>query len=84
MDRGVLDMIKKQYGADRVCSRIDRALGNFEWMMQCGHMTAEYGLPFILDHNPMILTLHSASKPGKIPFRFFNIWAEHDSFADIV
>ncbi|XP_075102876.1 uncharacterized protein LOC142177587 [Nicotiana tabacum] len=27
----------KQYGADRVCSRLDRALGNFEWIMQWGH-----------------------------------------------
>ncbi|XP_019241615.1 PREDICTED: uncharacterized protein LOC109221601 [Nicotiana attenuata] len=84
MDRGVLHMVKQTIWCRRVCSRIDRALGNFEWMIQWGHVTTEYGLPFISDHNPMILTLHLVSKPGKLLFRFFNIWAEHDSFADIV
>ncbi|XP_009609222.1 uncharacterized protein [Nicotiana tomentosiformis] len=74
----------KQYGADRVCSRLDRELGNFEWIMQWGHVTTDYGLPFISDHNPMILTLHSTPKYEKVPFRFFNVWVEHDSFIDIV
>ncbi|XP_060212233.1 uncharacterized protein LOC132639857 [Lycium barbarum] len=47
----------KQYGSDRVCSRLDRALGNYEWMMTWGQVTLEYELPGISDHTPMLLTL---------------------------
>ncbi|XP_070054867.1 uncharacterized protein [Nicotiana tomentosiformis] len=41
----------KQHGADRVCSRLDKAF---------------------------------APKHGKVPFRFFNVWVEHDSFIYIM
>ncbi|XP_070015991.1 uncharacterized protein [Nicotiana sylvestris] len=74
----------KQYGVERNDSRIDRAFGNYEWMMQWGHMITEYGLPYISYHSPILITLHSAPKPGKPPFRFFNVWADHDSFISIV
>ncbi|XP_070029289.1 uncharacterized protein [Nicotiana sylvestris] len=74
----------KQSDTKRISSRIDRAFGNYEWMMQWGHVITEYGLSYISDHSPMLITLHSASKPGKTPIRFFNVWADHDSFISIV
>ncbi|XP_019257657.1 PREDICTED: uncharacterized protein LOC109235864 [Nicotiana attenuata] len=43
----------KQSDAERISSRIDRAFGNYEWMMQWGHVVTEYGLPYISDHSPM-------------------------------
>nr|XP_016457612.1 PREDICTED: uncharacterized protein LOC107781428 [Nicotiana tabacum] len=74
----------KQHGVERISNRIDRAFGNYEWMMQWGHVATKYGLPYISDHSPMLLTLYSAPKPSKTPFRFFNIWVDHESFIPIV
>ncbi|XP_070029227.1 uncharacterized protein [Nicotiana sylvestris] len=74
----------KQSDAEMISSRIDRAFGNYEWMMQWDHVITEYRLPYIYDHSPMVITLHSAPKPGKTPFRFFNMWADHDIFISIV
>ncbi|XP_019256484.1 PREDICTED: uncharacterized protein LOC109234895 [Nicotiana attenuata] len=71
-------------GSDRVYSRIDRALGNDEWMQEYGHMEAEYRLPFISDHAPMVISIRRQVPNGKIPFRFFNVWAEHPRFMPLV
>ncbi|XP_019240934.1 PREDICTED: uncharacterized protein LOC109220919, partial [Nicotiana attenuata] len=54
----------KQAGSDRIWSRIDRLFGNYEWMMQWGHVATIYDVPFISDHAPMSLSLtrlHSKS-----------------------
>ncbi|XP_060217125.1 uncharacterized protein LOC132644554 [Lycium barbarum] len=74
----------KQTGADRVWSRIDRAFGNANWLMQWGHVQSEYDMPHIPDHSRMLLQLYKAPQSGKTPFRFFNIWAEHDQFPRIL
>ncbi|XP_070001898.1 uncharacterized protein [Nicotiana sylvestris] len=47
----------KQDGMDRIWSRIDRIFGNYKWMMQWGHITTVYDVPFISDHAPMSLNL---------------------------
>lgn len=52
----------KQYGHDRVCSRIDRTLGNGDWMLCWGHIKVDYDISFISDHYPMLLHLKSATK----------------------
>ncbi|XP_019265272.1 PREDICTED: uncharacterized protein LOC109242857 [Nicotiana attenuata] len=74
----------KQPGADRVCSRLDRVFGNYEWMMNWSHVETIYGQPQISDHNPMILILADYSWKGKVPFRFFNAWVDHDKFQQTV
>ncbi|XP_059302033.1 uncharacterized protein LOC132053962 [Lycium ferocissimum] len=74
----------KQKGSDRISSRIDRAFGNYEWMMSWGHVETKYGLPFILDHSHMMLSLFSSTWKGKTPFRFFNVWAEHAFFMPLL
>nr|XP_016506210.1 PREDICTED: uncharacterized protein LOC107824002 [Nicotiana tabacum] len=56
----------KQSGAERIDNRIDRAFGNYEWMMQWGYVITEYGLLYISEHTPMLITLHSASKPERV------------------
>ncbi|KAH0757473.1 hypothetical protein KY290_020966 [Solanum tuberosum] len=73
----------KQKGSDRIYSRIDRALGNFEWMIHWGHVVLNYSLPNIYDHDHMMLnmTTQPSTKP---PFRFFNLWDEHSSFLSLV
>ncbi|XP_019265614.1 PREDICTED: uncharacterized protein LOC109243167 [Nicotiana attenuata] len=72
-----------QTGVERVISRIDRALGNNEWMMKFGHLTVEVGDPFISDHSPLSLKFEQR-KSVKIPFRFLNVWAEDEAFQSIV
>ncbi|XP_019261450.1 PREDICTED: uncharacterized protein LOC109239352 [Nicotiana attenuata] len=74
----------KQYGSHRINSRIDRVFGNFEWMMQWGHVQTKYDLPQMYDHSPMLLPISTITRPGKIPFRFLNVWADHDSFLQLV
>ncbi|KAK4732001.1 hypothetical protein R3W88_024989 [Solanum pinnatisectum] len=74
----------KQQGNERVCSRLDRALGNSEWMMKWGHAILEYELPNISDDAPMILKVNHCQSNIKVPFRFFNVWAEHSRFESIV
>lgn len=68
----------------RICSRIDNALGNDDGMTTYGHLWIDYQIPFMSDHSPMILNFHSVSVPTKVPFRFFNIWAEHEKFIDLI
>ncbi|KAH0764708.1 hypothetical protein KY285_000579 [Solanum tuberosum] len=74
----------KQASTDRIWSRLDRAFGNHDWMLQWGHVVLEYDVPHISDHAPMILSLNTMIHPGKSPFRFFNKWADHTTFIDIV
>ncbi|XP_075092462.1 uncharacterized protein LOC142172690 [Nicotiana tabacum] len=74
----------KQPGVDKVISRIDRVFGIYEWMMNWNHVETVYDLPQISDHAPMVLTLASSCWDGKVPFRFFNIWTNHQEFTQIV
>ncbi|XP_070040268.1 uncharacterized protein [Nicotiana tomentosiformis] len=74
----------KQLGSDIIYSRLDRAFGNHEWMMERGHLIMEYDVPFISDHAPMLLTLASSSSNIKVPFKSFNVWANHEEFLKIV
>ncbi|XP_019253791.1 PREDICTED: uncharacterized protein LOC109232474 [Nicotiana attenuata] len=73
-----------QMGADRVISIIDRALGNGEWMMKFGYLTVEIGDPFISDQSPLSLRFQKRNNSIKIPFRFLNVWADHEAFESIV
>ncbi|XP_019240016.1 PREDICTED: uncharacterized protein LOC109220010 [Nicotiana attenuata] len=74
----------KQQAGERVSSKIDRAFGNHDWMVNWGHIVLEYDLPNISDHAPMLLTLQTVSQKIRVPFRFFNIWGEHAQFLEIV
>ncbi|XP_009788441.1 uncharacterized protein LOC107829432 [Nicotiana tabacum] len=70
----------KQDDGDRIWSRIDRVFGNYEWMMQWGHIATVYNLLFISNHAPMCLTFNEIQRSMKIPFKFFNVWADHERF----
>ncbi|XP_070032423.1 uncharacterized protein [Nicotiana tomentosiformis] len=63
---------------------IDRAIGNDEWMYAFGHMEVEYKMPFVSDHAPMMITFKRVEPSGKIPFMFFNVWADHEDFLPLV
>ncbi|XP_016446644.1 uncharacterized protein LOC107771714 [Nicotiana tabacum] len=44
----------------------------------------EYNVPFISDHASMLLTLASSRSNIKVPFKFFNVRANHEEFLKIV
>ncbi|XP_075103404.1 uncharacterized protein LOC142177991 [Nicotiana tabacum] len=73
-----------QSRTDRIWSRIDRMFGNYDWMMKLGHICTEYGLPYISYHSPICLKLTIKQWTGKVPFKFFNVWADHEDFLSIV
>ncbi|KAH0724740.1 hypothetical protein KY284_000605 [Solanum tuberosum] len=74
----------KQQGSDKIYSRIDRALGNDEWMLNWGHVRTEYDLQNFSNHCPMILKVKRQTLNIQSPFRFFNIWVDHKEFIPIV
>ncbi|XP_070054703.1 uncharacterized protein [Nicotiana tomentosiformis] len=74
----------KQQGGDRIWSRIDRAMGNADWMMQFGHLTTKYKLPHISDHSPMMINTNLREPKIKPPFKLFNVWSTHENFPKIV
>ncbi|XP_059277758.1 uncharacterized protein LOC132031905 [Lycium ferocissimum] len=67
----------KQHGDERICSRLDRAIGNFEWMLNWGHLTLEYGVPNVsstMQHQSFIPTVQAtwAQQSSTGPMR--KIW----------
>lgn len=63
---------------------MDRAFGDDRWMHNWGHMITEYDIPNVSDHCPMILKVRRQQMGIKSPFRFFNVWANHKDFINIV
>ncbi|XP_060210949.1 uncharacterized protein LOC132637959 [Lycium barbarum] len=74
----------KQLGADRICSKIDRAFGNFDWIMNWRQVYIEYGLPNFSDHSSILFSVASQTSKIKVPFRFFNTWCDHSKFEEIL
>ncbi|XP_060170346.1 uncharacterized protein LOC132601264 [Lycium barbarum] len=74
----------KQQGSQRITSRIDIIFGTYEWMLKWGQVSTLYDLPFISDHAPMMIKLQQQQRPKYIPFKFFNIWVDHENFLQIV
>lgn len=74
----------KQKGVDRVISRIDRALGNGDWVYQYRHVKITYHDPFISYHSPMTFDFRQLSTKVKGPFRFYNAWIDHLKFKPIL
>lgn len=74
----------KQLDSDRIYRRLKRAMGNDGSIMQYGQLVLDYMLPHISDHSPMFFDMSLTSCNNKIPFKFFNIWANHETFVLIV
>ncbi|XP_020242621.1 uncharacterized protein LOC109820840 [Asparagus officinalis] len=74
----------KQDSASRVWSRLDRILINDEWIFKHTASQAEYLMPLCSDHSPGLITIDDTKFVGKKPFKFFNMWAKHPNFLDMV
>ncbi|XP_074283489.1 uncharacterized protein LOC141608037 [Silene latifolia] len=74
----------KQEATDRVYSRLDRAMGNLEWMNLFGDYIAHFHPEGLFDHCPCTLVDKRFDIGGKKSFKYFNMWGSSDCFKDSV
>ena len=68
----------------RTYVRLDRSLGNMEWLdawesMECRTLPRAFS-----DHCPLLLTCSRLVYVPKTPFKFRSMWLTHDGFLDMV
>ncbi|XP_009602893.1 uncharacterized protein LOC142168793 [Nicotiana tabacum] len=68
----------------QICSRIDSALVNVEWLLTIVVTEVVILNPEISDHTPLSIQLKEAVKRSPKPFRFLNCLAEHKDFPSVV
>ncbi|XP_044500220.1 uncharacterized protein LOC123221430 [Mangifera indica] len=71
-------------GQRRIACKLDRALVNEHWKDVFTESLAMFLNPSISDHSPCIVTCGRCEKRRKVPFKFYNMWANHKSFLSIV
>lgn len=77
----------KQQPDKRVYSRIDRALGNFEWLQQYNHIEATFLNLEVCDHSPILLQRSQGNQQRGLhpkPFKLYGSIMEHADFKGIV
>ncbi|XP_074282970.1 uncharacterized protein LOC141607512 [Silene latifolia] len=74
----------KQQPVDRVYSRLDRVMGNHEWILEFGDYLAHFHPEGIFDHCPCTIINKKANMSGKRSFKNFNMWGKSDLFKDYV
>ncbi|KAL0331190.1 UNVERIFIED_CONTAM: hypothetical protein Sangu_1664500 [Sesamum angustifolium] len=79
--------IEKQLGVTPTCesnpvwSKLDRVLFNNEWLEAGLRCNAHFSPPGCLsDHSPGIVSILDPPVSHPKPFRFFNMWADHQDF----
>ncbi|XP_074291258.1 uncharacterized protein LOC141618033 [Silene latifolia] len=70
----------KQAPNERVYSRLDRAMGNPEWMTQFGDYVAHFHPEGMFDHCPYTIVNRKAEFGGKTSFKYFNMWGISENF----
>ncbi|XP_074266041.1 uncharacterized protein LOC141588501 [Silene latifolia] len=70
----------KQAPADRVYSRLDRAMGNQEWMELYGDYVAHFHPEGMFDQCPCTVVDKNIEIGGRRSFKYFNMWGKADSF----
>ena len=70
--------------ARRISCKLDRALVNDKWGERFPLSDASFVPPGISDHCAIIVECGLPSIIRRTPFRFFNCWADHEQFKDIV
>ncbi|XP_074319673.1 uncharacterized protein LOC141656618 [Silene latifolia] len=74
----------KQNSCDRVYSRLDRVIGNQEWLDIFGTSLAHFHPEGLFDHCPCTIMDKSAEIGGKKSFKYFNMWGAAPTFKDFV
>ncbi|KAH0679366.1 hypothetical protein KY284_020451 [Solanum tuberosum] len=63
-----------------ICSKIDRAMVNVEWMLNMNQVEISFRQPETSDHSPLSLELDSNMRGNHKAFKFFNCIAAHPDF----
>ncbi|XP_074301096.1 uncharacterized protein LOC141632449 [Silene latifolia] len=74
----------KQDATDRVYSRLDRDMGNLEWMNLFGDYIAHLHPEGLFDHCPCTLVDKRFDIGGRKSFKYFNMWGSAECFKDSV
>ncbi|XP_074297831.1 uncharacterized protein LOC141628613 [Silene latifolia] len=74
----------KQELNDMVYSRLDRAMGNQEWLDDYSTSLAHFHPEGLFDHCPCTIVDRNADIGGKKNFKYFNMWGLTPSFKDSV
>ncbi|KAH0672927.1 hypothetical protein KY290_025206 [Solanum tuberosum] len=74
----------KQSTGSRVYSKIDWALGDFQWVQQYGQVKAEFLYPSISDHFSILVKYCQQHNIRPKPFKFFPNVMEHPDFSSIL
>jgi len=77
------DFTWSRSGADPVASRLDRFFVSLDWEEFFPKMVQKRLLRPFSDHFPICLESLVAAR-GKAPFRFENMWLEHEGFSDLI
>ncbi|XP_026439116.1 uncharacterized protein LOC113337708 [Papaver somniferum] len=64
--------------------RLDRGLANDDWLSIYPNTTITNMLAIGSDHQPILLNSNPHWKNGKIPFKFFGPWLDHDDCRKII
>ncbi|XP_031095329.1 uncharacterized protein LOC115999629 [Ipomoea triloba] len=70
-------------GEQAVWKKLDRCMVNAEWDENLKTHN-QYLSKASSDHSPMVLTVEPQIKFGKKPFRYLNVWSEHEQFIGVV
>ncbi|XP_074315399.1 uncharacterized protein LOC141651594 [Silene latifolia] len=74
----------KQDPCDRVYNRLDRVMGNQEWLDRFDTSLAHFHPEGLFDHCPCTIVDKKAEIGGKKSVKYFNIWVTAPSFKDSV
>ncbi|XP_074300122.1 uncharacterized protein LOC141631336 [Silene latifolia] len=74
----------KQDAGSRVYSRLDRIMGNQDWMDNFGEYLAHFHPEGLFDHCPCTLVDRQTDFGGKKSFKYFNMWGSAEEFKECV
>ncbi|KAH1092322.1 hypothetical protein J1N35_019579 [Gossypium stocksii] len=67
-----------------IAKKHERVLVNAAWLRFLPHSRVEFATPGCSDHCPSIVCLERPVQSLAKPFQFFNFWAKHDRFLQLV
>ncbi|XP_062104315.1 uncharacterized protein LOC133815494 [Humulus lupulus] len=73
-----------QDGTSRIYSRIDHAFANEDWHDVFPNTIAHFAWESISNHCSCVVVATVSEKIGFKPFRYYNFWAEHPEFKELV
>ncbi|XP_062100619.1 uncharacterized protein LOC133806546 [Humulus lupulus] len=73
-----------QEGEDRIFSKLDRVFVNESWLDTHPSASARTQWEIGSDHSMILIKQLSAIRVGVKPFRFYNMWAGHPQFREVV